>query len=100
MPCSWPFSPSTRDRALRMRLLALLFAVTLLDRSTTGATEWDARVSLPLNEHYRPGRYMPLRVTAGAAQRLRVEGDGIVPVAIDAGGHTTDTVVPVLVIGT
>lgn len=43
---------------------------------------------------------MPVRVTAGPAQRLWIEGDGIVPVAIDAGGLPTDAVVPLLVVGT
>src|SRR5262249_2068658 len=54
----------------------------------------------PLNGYHRRGRYLPLRVTAEAAKRLWVEGHGLVPVTIDPGGHPTDTVVPLLVIGT
>ena len=42
-----------------------------------------------------PGRYMPVRVTAQPAQRLWIDGNGIVPVAVHAGGLPIDVGVSV-----
>jgi hypothetical protein len=57
-------------------------------------------VTLPLQGNYRVGRYMPIHITADACQRLTIEGDGVMPVTIDARGQAVDAVFPLLIVAT
>jgi len=58
-------------------------------------------VSLPLNGYYRPGKYMPVRVSAAfadapAGDAITLSGNGIVPTVLPLSGGRAEAVVPVL----
>ena len=57
-----------------------------------------ATIDLPLQGYYRVGRYMPVHVTAEGCQKLRVEGDGVMPLVIEARGNAIDAVFPLLIV--
>ena len=77
----------------RPNRLALALLATLL------ACPWCAaqvRVTFPLDGYYRPGKYMPVRVTstAGTAGPVVLRAGGAVTVSVRPGPAGIDTVVP------
>jgi hypothetical protein len=59
----------------------------------------EVRVTLPLEGHYRAGRYMPVRVEvrgAAAGAVLRLTGEGIIPTHVETANGRAEGVAPVL----
>ncbi len=63
------------------------------------ASAADVRITLPLEGHYRAGRFMPVHVSASGIDggSLTLSAEGAVPVRIDAEGGKVDATVPWLI---
>src|SRR5690242_13789758 len=75
-----------------MRLM-ILVGLTLAIQSVGAGAE----VSLPLVGHYRPGKFIPIRVTHGGTGEIRISAPGCVTTVIENPGET-EVVAPFLAV--
>lgn len=72
--------------------LLLCLALIWMDGPAQGAVEF----SLPLEGYYRPGRYMPARITAEQTPMLLLQGTGVLPTQVNADQTRLDGIAPLL----
>ena len=77
-----------------MRPFTLIACVLALICSFARA---DVRISLPLDGYYRTGRYAAIAIDAPPTQQLKLRGNGVVSLEIDAGGQAIHGIYPLLV---
>lgn len=79
-----------------MRGATVIFALIVACASARGAT---VRVEFPLGEHYRVGRFLPVRVHADIGDAtLLVGGPGTIPIQWKPGRTPRDAIVPLLAV--
>ncbi|HEX2974049.1 MAG TPA: hypothetical protein VHP11_17080, partial [Tepidisphaeraceae bacterium] len=79
--------------------LAFLPILCLVLACTGGQIRASAEISLPLEGYYRPGRYMPVHITADLPARdtpLLLQGQGVIPTQINTPPARLDVIVPLL----
>ena len=97
-PASAGRLPARQPTALRT--IPLLLGPFLLVLGVALPCAAEVQVSLPLQGHYRAGRYMPVRVVARGepAGELTLSADGAVATTVQFTGGSADAVVPLLVV--
>jgi len=78
---------------MRMRTAYALVALLIC----CGAARAEVAVSFPLEGHYRPGRYMPVHISASGNDTVMLHGNGSVPTEVSWTGRF-DAVVPWLAV--